>query len=368
MTRLSFSQISKYGQCPRSYKLYYVDRLRERSATAFLAFGSAMDEALNSILRNLKKNGEIKSDYKATFDDCWQTVEVNKKKHSLMDCTLIGYAKNDFVEDLLTDEDRRFAIAKLQQYGVMVDVDFTVLKNTLEDERSSRAYRAFPENRHKALNVLNWLSLRRKAHLMLDAYVRDIVPRIESVTTVQKQIELKSDYEGSSLIGYVDAIIRFKGDNEDTVVDNKTSSSPYAEDQVKLSQQLSLYTYALGLKKAAYAVMQKNIRLNREKICSVCKFESTGSHKTCNNMTGTKRCNGAWNETVKPEAVTQLIIDTIDDQTQDVVVDNIAEVHDAIEAGIFPKNLTVCKNVYGNPCPYINACWKNQTDYLEKVE
>ena len=42
MARLSFSQISKYGQCPRSYKLYYVDKLRERSATAFLAFGSAM--------------------------------------------------------------------------------------------------------------------------------------------------------------------------------------------------------------------------------------------------------------------------------------------------------------------------------------
>lgn len=366
MARLSFSQISKYGQCPRSYKLYYVDKLRERSATAFLAFGSAMDEALNAVLKNLQKE-KVNVDYKAAFDECWQTVEVNKRKYPLMDCTLIGYAKADFVEDLLQPDDIRFLRAKLTEYGVEEMESYTILKNQLEEERSRRATVHFPENRHKALNLLNWLSMRRKAHLMLDAYVRDIVPKIDSVTAVQKQVELKSDC-GSSLIGYVDAIVRFKGDTEDTVVDNKTSSSPYTEDQVKNSQQLSLYTYALGLKKAAYAVMQKNIRMNREKVCSVCSFESSSAHKTCNNTVDGKRCGGTWNEKVKPEAVTQLIIDSIDEQTQHVVIDNIAEVNDAIAANVFPKNLSACKNLYGNPCPYINACWKNQTDYLEKVE
>ena len=365
--RLSFSQISKYGQCPRSYKLYYVDKLRERSATAFLAFGSAMDEALNSLLRDYQKSKTITVDYKAAFDECWQTVEVNKRKHQLMDCILVGYAKTDFVEDLLTSDDRRFAKAKLVEYGVEEMESYTILKNQLEEERSRRATVHFPENRHKALNLLNWLSMRRKAHLMLDAYVRDIIPKIESVTAVQKQVELKSDC-GSSLIGYVDAIVRFKGDERDSVMDNKTSSSPYSEDQVKTSQQLSLYTYALGLNRAAYAVMNKNIRMNREKVCSACGFESTGAHKTCNNTVEGKRCNATWNETVKPEAVTQLIVDGIEEQTQHVVIDNIAEVNDAIAANVFPKNLSACKNIYGNPCPYISACWKNQTDYLEKVE
>jgi hypothetical protein len=326
-----------------------------------------MDDALNSILRDLQKNKKVTVDYKAAFDECWQTVEVNKKKHPLMDCTLIGYAKVDFVEDLLQPDDIRFLRAKLAEYGVEEMESYTILKNQLEEERSRRATVRFPEERHKALNLLNWLSLRRKAHLMLEAYVRDIVPTIQSVTAIQKQVELKSDC-GSSLIGYVDAVIRFKGDNEDTVVDNKTSSSPYSEDQVKNSQQLSLYTYALGLKKAAYAVMQKNIRMNREKVCGVCSFESTGTHKTCNNTIDGKRCGGIWNETVKPQAVTQLIIDSIEEQTQHVVIDNIAEVNDAIAAKVFPKNLSACKNIYGNPCPYINACWKNQTDYLEKVE
>ena len=365
--RLSFSQISKYGQCPRSYKLYYVDKLRERSATAFLAFGSAMDEALNSLLRDLQKKKTVTVDYKAAFDECWQTVEVNKRKHQLVDCTLVGYAKTDFAEDLLQPDDIRFLRAKLSEYGVEEMESYTILKNQLEEERSRRATVHFPENRHKALNVMNWLSMRRKAHLMLDAYVRDIVPKIESVTAVQKQVELKSDC-GSSLIGYVDAIVRFKGDERDSVMDNKTSSSPYTEDQVKTSQQLSLYTYALGLDRAAYAVMNKNIRMNREKVCSACGFQSTGAHKTCNNTVEGKRCNATWNETVKPEAVTQLIVDGIEEQTQHVVIDNIAEVNDAIAANVFPKNLSACKNIYGNPCPYINACWKNQTDYLEKVE
>jgi hypothetical protein len=326
-----------------------------------------MDEALNTVLRDLQKNKKVTSDYKAAFDECWQTVEVNKRKYPLVDCTLVGYAKTDFVEDLLQTDDIRFIKAKLSEYGVEEMESYTILKNQLEEERSRRATVAFSENRHRALNLLNWLSMRRKAHLMLDAYVRDIVPKIESVTAVQKQVELKSDC-GSSLVGYVDTIVRLKGDDEDTVLDNKTSASPYTEDQVKLSQQLSLYTYALGLKKAAYAVMQKNIRMNREKVCSACGFESTGAHKTCNNTVDGKRCNASWNETVKPEAVTQLIVDTIEEQTQHVVVDNIAEVNDAIAANVFPKNLSACKNIYGNPCPYMNACWKNQTDYLEKVE
>jgi RecB family exonuclease len=365
--RLSFSQINKYGQCPRSYKYYYVDKLREKTVTAFLAFGSAMDEALNSVLRDLQKNKKVTVDYKSKFDEHWQTVEVNKKKHTLMDCVLVGYAKTDFVEELLSKEDKQFAKAKLFEYDVFSSDNLTELKNQLEEERSQRFSLPFSTNRHKALNLLNWLSMRRKAHLMLEAYVQNIVPRIESVTAVQKQVELKSDC-GSSLIGYVDAVVRFKGDTEDTVVDNKTSSSPYTEDQVRLSQQLSLYTYALGLKKAAYAVMQKNIRMNREKVCSVCSFESSSTHKTCNNVVDGKRCNSSWNETIKPEAATQLIVDAIEEQTQHVVVDNIAEVNDAISANVFPKNLSACKNIYGNPCPYMNACWKNQTDYLEKVE
>ena len=83
--------------------------------------------------------------------------------------------------------------------------------------------------------------------------------------------------------------------------------------------------------------------MNREKVCSVCSFESSSTHKTCNNTVDGKRCGGVWNETVKPEAVTQLIIDSIDEQTQHVVVDNIADCVRGAEAVItivgYPKDV-----------------------------
>lgn len=372
MNRLSFSQISKYNQCPRSYRLHYIDKLRERSATAYLAFGSAMDESLNAILLDFKKNKSITCDYKSIFDSKWQTIEINKKKYDLPCCTLVGYAKSDYISELLDETDLQFLRAK----GEELDVDtrgltrdgFKELKEKLEEEKSQRQFKLFDNGRHSFLNLMNWLSMRRKAHLMLDAYIRNILPEIEEVIEVQKQIELKSEC-GSSIIGYIDAVVKFKHREELSVMDNKTASQPYTEDSVKTSQQLLLYTYALGLKHAGFAVMLKNIRMNRKKVCIECKFESNSNHKLCNNLDSNgKRCNGAWEETVFPEGITQLIKDEIEEQTQLMVVDNVSEINEAINAKVFPKNLSTCKNLYGNPCVYMNLCWKNKADNLEKVE
>ena len=374
MGRLSFSQINKYNQCPRSYKLHYVEKLRERSATAYLAFGTAMDESLNAILLDFQKNKQVTCDYKSIFDENWQTIEINKKEYNLPTCTLVGYAKTDFIPELLDESDRQFIIAKSEELGFgdalrgITQASLKELKDTLEEEKSQRQYKVFPEHRHSLLNLMNWRSMRRKGHLMLDAYIRNILPEIDQVISVQKQIELKSEC-GSSIIGYVDAIVKLKSREDYTVLDNKTASQPYAEDAVKTSQQLLLYTYALGYKHAGFAVMLKNIRMNRKKKCVECGYESNSTHKLCNNILETnKRCNGAWEEETFPEALTQLVKDEVDEQTQLVVVDNISEVNEAITSNIFPKNLSTCKNIYGNPCIYLNHCWKNKSDNLEKVE
>lgn len=374
MPRLSFSQINKYNQCPRSYKLHYIDKLREKSATAYLAFGTAMDESLNAILLDYQKNKQVTCDYKTIFDENWQTIEINKKEHSLPTCTLVGYAKADFIIELLDESDKQFIIAKSHELGfedALRGVSFSQLKelkDELEEEKSQRQYKPFYEQRHALLNLMNWRSMRRKGHLMLDAYIKNILPEIEEVIAIQKQIELKSEC-GSSIIGYVDAIVKLKSREDYTVLDNKTASQPYAEDAVKTSQQLLLYTYALGYKHAGFAVMLKNIRMNRKKKCIECGYESNSAHKLCNNILETnKRCNGTWEEEVFPEATTQLIKDEVEEQTQFVVVDNVSEINEAITANVFPKNLSTCKNIYGNPCIYLNHCWKNKSDNLEKVE
>lgn len=368
MTRkLSYSQVSKYLQCPRSYKLYYKDRIREKSATSYLAFGSAMDGTLNTVLDDFKVNGTVSIDYKAIFDKEFQTITINKQEYKLIDCTLVGYAKQDFVAELLQLEDVRFIHAKIKELIPNYNVsDLPSLKNELEDKRSNRATEIFLEEEHKVLNIMNWCSLRRKGHLMLEAYIRDIIPRIDEVRDVQLKVELG---EGENkLIGYVDAVVKFKGRDYYTVLDNKTSSSVYAEDKVKRSEQLSIYCYALELDSAGYAVMSKNMKLNKVKTCQSCGFVSEGRHKSCSNEIDGSRCGGEWSEKVSPEASTQLLIDKINQQIQLVVVDNLAEVQQAITAEVFPKNLGTCGNMFGNPCPYINLCWKGDDRGLVKLE
>lgn len=366
MRKLSYSQITKYNTCPRSYKLHYIDKWREKSATSFLSFGSAVDSALNAVFKDFKEKKEITIDYKAIFDKHWETITINKKTHNLMDCALVGYAKSDFVAELLTDQDLVLIKDKTLEFAPeLKDMDAKELRDHLESRRSQRAYVAFKESEQRLLNVINWLSLKRKAHLMLDAYIKEIIPKFDEIIEYQYKVELESEKKG--FIGYVDLIVKFKGEETYTIIDNKTSGSPYNQEDVNFSQQLATYAFATGIHRAGYAVMLKNIKMNKVKVCKKCNFTGEGRHKTCNNEVNGARCGGEWGETVVPEALVQLFTDNIPLDKQQMIADNIGEVNDAIEAGCFPKNLSACQNVFGNPCPYIKYCWEGKTDNLVKL-
>lgn len=368
--KLSFSQLSKYTQCAKSYDYHYNQRIRETTTTAALSFGSAIDDALNTLLKDLKK-GDLKdlSVYKAAFYERWAWCEVNKEKYDTATCTLIGYAESDFQEELLDEFDRgalrqRFKDLKLDPN---LPEDLSDLKKELDHRKSIRAVVPFKEEEHQFLNNMNYLSLRRKGALMVEAYMRDIVPQIEEVIDVQKKVELTSDTD-DTMIGYVDAVVRLKGHDGIIIMDNKTASKPYEVSNVFYSQQLGIYSYILDAKKAAFAVMVKNVRMNRTKVCSKCKHNGTGSRaKTCDNTIEGKRCGAEWTETLNPSVDTQLIVDDIPEMNQNLIVDNISEINHAIHAKVFPRNLNACQNMYGKPCPYIRLCWKNKMDGLVKL-
>lgn len=364
---ISFSQISKYTQCARSYKLHYVDKLREKSITAFLPFGNAMDEALNLILNDLKENKSVTMDYKAAFDSKWHEVEINKKKYSMAKCIYVGYNKADYVSELLTQEDKDLIQIVLPNEYKNKDLDTVV--SILEDKKSNRRTIEFLKEEHESLNYINWLSLRRKGHVMLDAYIANIVPEIAEVIDIQKKIELSSNV-GTRLLGFIDAIVRFKDDTELTVLDNKTSGSEYELSRVYYSQQLALYCYEQGLKQGAYAVLLKNIKLNKEKTCSVCGHSGTGKRfKTCDKETvDGERCGSEWNEVVKPEAMTQLIKGVISQDIQEMVVETASDILDAINLKVYPRNLNACKSMFGQPCIFIKKCWGNNDEGLEKLD
>jgi len=374
--RISRSAARKYTTCPRSYRYHYLDRLRERTASSFLAFGVAIDESLNAILRDLKDNKSVSVNYKDVFDEFWQTIKINGRIHNLASTTLVGYAKADFVLELLQEEDIRFIDAKIAELAPKYSgSDIKELKEFLDDKRSNRSIQLYTDEEAKLLNIINYLSLRRKGHLMLDAYVAQIVPQIEEVVAIQEKIELGSDDADISLVGYIDAIVKFKGFNEICIMDNKTSSTPYENTKVKIDDQLALYSWAKDLTHAAFAVMIKQVKLNKEKTCKSCgKIAEEGSRvQKCavETIPGDKksRCNGEFDVVCFPSVETQLLIDPISKEFQEVVMENLGEVAHAIQNNIFPRNLGTCGNVFGSVCPYLKQCHLGIDDEnLEVVE
>ena len=60
MNRISYSQLSMYGDCPLRWKLNYVDELRIFESNIHLIFGTAMHEVLQTYLE-IMYNDSIKN-------------------------------------------------------------------------------------------------------------------------------------------------------------------------------------------------------------------------------------------------------------------------------------------------------------------
>lgn len=343
--KISYSQLQKYQICPKSYEFYYAKKIRPETKTASLVFGASLDEALNSLLleRDLDKAKRI-------FEEKFKTTEVNGQVVDLFNTDKIVYSVNDFDEDLLFDEDLKL-LQNLTPYP------------TLDDIRRNLGFDNMSTNHKIEYNKYNYLSLRNKGFLMLEAYYEDILPKIKRVVEVQKKIELENSHKTDSIIGYVDLIAEVEGYGL-TIIDNKTSSIPYESESVFTSQQLSLYAFMsnLPIEYGAYAVLLKPIKKDVYKRCSKCDYDGSGSrHKTCNNEINNKRCNGEWLIEKKLSVRTQFIIDRINKDFQNVVVDNLDIIVNNIKNGIFPYNFQSCLNYWGGKCDYFDICYKNKS-------
>jgi hypothetical protein len=345
---LSHSSVSKFLQCGEAYRLHYQERLRSQVMGASLPFGTAMDAAINALLTSSGNPEE-------TFTKEFSSSFVNGKRVTLQDYEHLVYADADMDAELLTDEDR--ASFNADEY------------EALRKLKKEVGYKGMAPAQKVAYNKVNWLSLRRKGLLMIDAYRRKIVPRITKIHAVQHKINLTNE-AGDTVVGYVDLICDIDG--KTVVIDNKTSAQDYSEEDLLTSAQLSLYTHAIGeqynTRYAGYIVMKKNIMKNRSKVCQSCGHDGSDSKaKTCDNIVNSKRCFGTWTETIKPDAHIQVLIDEIPIKTEELIMNNIDEVNRAISAGHFTKNLSSCLNTYGSPCPYFSLCYKGKKDGLVKV-
>ena len=210
------------------YKLHYVDRLRPTGTTSALLFGVAMDEALNALL--LKTADPIK-----TFQDNF-TYEM---------CKDIRWFDADYDTEILTQEQLDKLKGKSESY-------------------------------------VTWACMRVKGRMLIEQYIEQILPLIEEVHHVQLE---------TTRPGFIDAIVSIRGHGM-VLLDHKTSSRFYKRDSVKSSGQLALYARQVGLSKAGFCVLSKQINKNKVKTCKKCGYKTQTAHRTCNSVIDGTRCHG----------------------------------------------------------------------------
>lgn len=361
INKLSHSASNIYQDCAYKYKLHYKDRLRPKTQSAALFFGTAIDRAISAMLKN--------EDEVSKFLETWQVQEYNGKNIDLRMSENIVYANSDYDDELLTKED----LIDLGPYNLS---SFSI-KEEIENVYNRKEEKGFEKltlHDKMYLNYANWLCLKRKGLLMLECVKKNILPNIIETLSLQEKVSLENS-EKDEIVGYIDLVARWKNQPTPVIFDFKTATRQYENDAVTKSQQLALYTHALSKKyktnTGGFIVLHKTIKKNRVKTCSICNFDGSGSrHKTCSNeiIAGEKktRCNGDWTETITPEATFQILINEIPIKTQNLIVQNMDDINESIKTGLFSRNLSSCIRPFGK-CSFYNLCWEGKDESLIKL-
>ena len=258
---VSYSALECFEQCSEKYRLRYEEKLSSEKIPSPLFFGTAIDAALELFL--LKK--------KVDLSEKELDLLLNETAYSIFNKTmreqngqlleknpLCEYFYSDFDPNILSKGDYQYLT---DIYPSVVDwQDFFIYCKTY-----IKTHGELKIGSKIAFNNLCWLSLCRKGEMMLKAYEKDILPEIHQVFDIQKEINLTNG-SGDQLRGKIDFIASFKDDPDlRYLVDNKTSSEAYKSDSVANSIQLAIYCEAEACDRAAYAVMEKKIRLKEPK-------------------------------------------------------------------------------------------------------
>lgn len=369
MNKLSHTSLNYFQDCPMKYKHRYINNIVSKYKTGALYFGDAIDKAVNVLLE-----GKTIEEAHSAFQSRWMVSEDNQHVAvSLPENENIVYAAADFDGGLLSKSDYAELFKFLRDHNLPED-PFGVMDG-VKKQKAKDGWDSVNVRERKFYNFANWLSLEKKGHLMIDAYVEQILPRIKKVLLIQPHVELSNE-EGDIVHGYTDFVCLWEDDSI-VVLDNKTSSRDYEEDAVLKSQQLALYTIILNnwaedkvngwdkfIDKAGYIVINKAIEKDTIKTCTSCGAICDSSHKKCNVEINGKRCNGEFDKVTTFKVNIQVLIDKISDHVQDMVLENINDINVSIKNNSFPRNFNACKTQYGF-CDYYKLCWyKNDKDVI----
>lgn len=369
--KLSYSSVDKFGSCPKSWQIHYVDKLRGIAMPSPFLYGKSMDNALNYMLANFKTSNkeECVKESKAIFDSNWKEQNDNfGELVQLSHNVNIEYSPYDFEHELFSKK------MWAQLFGFNSEA-FISRKNAIDNPTTASDFDK------QTANYMAWLSLGQKAHLHIDAYYENFIPQFEEIYSIQTEFNV-SDGDGGRLNGFLDFVAKLK-DGRVAVLDNKTSSVEYAASSVSDSIQLAIYMKMIEILKesgqylgplpthAGYCVLSKKLDKKTTKTCTVCgKVAKTNKVKTCDAKTkGTKdRCGGTFDKVVLITVPTQFIVDQVPEHMIQLTLENIDEVKKCIQHGVFPRNFSSCVNKYKKTCVYEGLCKRGDMTGLAYVK
>lgn len=317
---ISFSGYKRYTQCPQFYKYHDVEKYRPGAATSALAVGIICDDLVGQ-----KLSGKPVDNY---ADSLKMVAE-----HS---ATNVEFFPDDLDIDLINIE---ATVKTARDMGWKGDDIKSALSDMTKDQTNLTA------NQHKLLSAATWESLHVKIVAMLDSFDKWIAPQISSAENIQHHVV------GDGVQGYLDFTCTLK-DGRNVLMDLKTSKMPYSKDSVKYSAQLSLYAALMGYDYAGFIVLTKTLNKNKVKSCPDCNYVVNGTNRT--------KCpthKTALDVKMQPTSYSQIIVDKVPAHTKQITLKAINDTIEAIDKGIFPRNLNQCSYMYGRPCIYRNKCW-----------
>lgn len=294
------------------YELHYIERIRSRTLNSALFFGSALDLAFNELLMEkhiltpVSPEKALESAYIA-FKKTMTEVDVHGTVVDPMSYEFTQYSKSDLDLDLIQADEATRAWVE----GYWANLKFKGFKPEKDDKLT--------------YSNLCYESLWKKGEALIEHYQKEIMSQIDKVVEIQKNVELPNE-SGDILGGVIDAIVVFKGDSEPTIVDNKTSSKPYKEEELYNSKQLATYAEYMRNYNVAYVVVEKEFRKKEPKI---------------------------RHQILKGKLTEEHIEKTFKDYEDSL---------EKIRAGVFDKNESKCYNMWGRACSYLNYCKHGNLD------
>lgn len=250
-----------------------------------LLFGNAVDGAINELLM---PTGAVAEDI---FLDRWHKQEINGVQRILRLSNEIKYSKSDLDEDHFTEYDKKSVEAGMNP---------------------------------------SWLSLQYKGLMIIDAYRKQILPRIKRVIAVQKHLSM-TNAEGDTFIGYADLICEWE-DGRILLCDNKTSSIKYDPASASNSKQLATYVEAIKddikVDGVAYIVIPKKFRKIKE-----------------------------------PKVNIEVVFGTIQEALLQQTFEDYDKALNGIKMGEFPCSSPSCDTVFGE-CVYKKLCCQGSMEGL----